>query len=215
MHNRTVQLEGIQNCRDLGGLTTADGHTVRYRALLRSANLASATPADLEKLTAQYRLAAVIDLRTDMERGQMPDRLPSATRGIPIPILDESVFGITHENGVPQKPPPELLQMERLYSLMVTLPACRARLGEALTAVMEQDLSRGSVLWHCTEGKDRCGLVSALLLLALSVDRATVTADYLLTNRTNARKAEPSYRRVLDAGESPAFAEAVRDAFLA
>lgn len=51
---------------------------------------------------------------------------------------------------------------------------------------MGHDFSKGSVLWHCTEGKDRCGLLSAVLLLTLGVKRSTIMEDYLLTNRVNA-----------------------------
>ena len=50
---------------------------------------------------------------------------------------------------------------------------------------MEHDFSKGCVLWHCTEGKDRCGLLSAVLLLALGVERSTILEDYLLTNHVN------------------------------
>ena len=215
MSARTVLLEGIRNCRDLGGLTTTDGKTVRYRALLRSANLAHATPADLEKLTAQYRLSAVIDLRTKMERDQSPDRLPNGCADRWEPIFDEQAFGITHEKGEPERPPVELLDMTRNYRLMVTQGPCRLSLGRAVRAVMGSDPETGAVLWHCSEGKDRCGVVSALLLRALSVEPEQIMADYLLTNEVNEARADFYYHRALDEGSGEEFARAVRDAFLA
>ena len=55
--------------------------------------------------------------------------------------------------------------------------SCRENLGKAARCVMEHDFSKGCVLWHCTEGKDRCGLLSAVLLLALGVERSTIMED--------------------------------------
>lgn len=80
---------------------------------------------------------------------------------------------------------------------------------------MEQDFSTGSVLWHCTEGKDRCGLLTAIVLMALDVSREEILADDLLTNRVNAPKAQRFYEQLLSAGKPLQTAEAVRDVFLA
>ena len=62
--SRMITFAGIINARDLGGLTTMDGKTIRKGLLLRTANLSQATEADLSRLRQDYRLSAVIDLRT-------------------------------------------------------------------------------------------------------------------------------------------------------
>lgn len=93
--------------------------------------------------------------------------------------------------------------------------SCRENLGKAARCVMEHDFLKGGVLWHCTEGKDRCGLLSAVLLLALGVERSTIMEDYLLTNRVNAAKSERYYQITLAAGRTESEAKTIRDIFLA
>ncbi|MDD7740043.1 MAG: tyrosine-protein phosphatase, partial [Lachnospiraceae bacterium] len=80
---------------------------------------------------------------------------------------------------------------------------------------MSHDFEKGSVLWHCTEGKDRCGLLTAVLLCALGVDRDTIMEDYLLTNEVNGPKAEYYYQMLISAGKSESEAKIVKDIFLA
>ena len=71
---RTLSFEGILNSRDLGGLVTADGNTIRKGLLLRTANLSQASNADLLRLQEEVRLSLVLDLRTASERTGSPDQ---------------------------------------------------------------------------------------------------------------------------------------------
>ena len=216
MTNRSINFEAVQNVRDLGGLKTTDGRFIVSGRLLRSANLAEATEKDQKILCEEYHLAKIIDLRTGMERKEKSDAAMATVESISIPIFDESIAGISHEKNISKE---EMLaripQMGQLYGKMVTEESCRKNLGKAARCVMEHDFSKGSVLWHCTEGKDRCGLLSATLLLALGVDRSTIMEDYLLTNEVNGPKAEKYYQMALSAGKTEAAAAVVRDIFLA
>ncbi len=184
--------------------------------LIRSANLTDASEADRNVLREKYHLSMIIDLRTEIERNEMPDVPIAEVDYRPIPIFDQSVAGISHDKKNSSE---QLLtvipKMEQLYCKMVTDPFCRANLGKAAGCVMEHDFSKGSVLWHCTEGKDRCGLLSVVLLLALGVKRSTIMEDYLLTNRMNAAKSERYYQMMLSAGKTETKAEMIRDIFLA
>ena len=72
---------------------------------------------------------------------------------------------------------------------------------------------RTSVLWHCTEGKDRCGLITAMLFSVLGVRCVVIMEDYMLTNDVNEPKAEVIYQQVLLAGKSEVEAKAVENAF--
>lgn len=216
MCDRSIEFDRIQNARDLGGLRAADGRVIAPGLLIRSANLAEATEADVRILREKYHLAKIIDLRTEAERREKPDAAMDTVEYLPIPIFEAGVAGISHEQ---QNGSAQLLailpKMEPLYRRMVTEPSCRENLGRAARCVMEHDFSRGSVLWHCTEGKDRCGLLSAVLLLALGTDRSAIMEDYLLTNRVNAPKAERYARQMRAAGKSEMEAAAIRDVFLA
>lgn len=73
MNSRSIPFEKISNARDLGGMRTVQGHVIAPGHLLRSANLAGATEADRRLLQERYRLAKIIDLRTQAERDEKPD----------------------------------------------------------------------------------------------------------------------------------------------
>lgn len=216
MTDRSIIFEKISNARDLGGLRTKNGCIISSGLLIRSANLSDATETDKNVLREKYRLAKIIDLRTDLERNEKPDVTVTDAEYLPIPVFDISTVGISHEmrNNYEQILA-VMPKMGQLYGKMVSDPSCRENLGKAAKCVMEHDFSTGSVLWHCTEGKDRCGLLSAVLLLALGAERGTITEDYLLTNRVNAEKAERYCQMMLQAGKTESEAEIIKDIFLA
>lgn len=215
MKDRNIYFEKILNARDLGGLHTAQGRMISSGLLIRSANLSMATEEDKTALKEKYHLSKIIDLRTVTEQNEMPDVFIETVEYLSIPVFDESVAGISHEKKRSEQSLADVPKMGQLYCKMVTEPTCRAHLGKAARCVMEHDFSKGSILWHCTEGKDRCGLLSAILLLALGVERSVVMEDYLLTNRVNEVKAKRYYQRMLAAGKTETEAEIVRDMFLA
>jgi len=80
---------------------------------------------------------------------------------------------------------------------------------------MSHDPESGCILWHCTEGKDRCGLLSMLLLSMLGVDRENIMEDYLLTNEFNVERAEAIYQKALAQGMDENSADAIKQSFLA
>lgn len=216
MNDRSIDFEKICNARDMGGLRTAQGCIITSGLLIRSANLSDATESDKNVLREKYHLSKIIDLRTEIERNEMPDVSITAVEYLPIPIFDKSVAGISHEKrSRSEQLFTDIPKMGQLYCKMVTDSSCRENLGRAARCVMEHDFSKGSVLWHCTEGKDRCGLLSAVLLLALGVKRSTIMEDYLLTNRVNAAKSEKYYHMMLSDGKTEKEAETIRDIFLA
>jgi len=192
----------IQNKRDLGGLRAADGRRILPGMLIRSAHLFQAEDADLRGVSA------VIDLRTPGERREAPDRVHGRTY-LPLPIFENLTAGVSHEQEAEVQP---FLDMAGIYRRVVT--ECAAALGRVLLTILRHDFSGGAILWHCTEGKDRCGLTTALVLEALGVDRADILADYLKTNEVNLPKAL-AIRRQAAAARGEAFAESVYQAYIA
>lgn len=102
--------------------------------------------------------------------------------------------------------------MAVLYGIMMKQYADSFR--RVLTAVLEHDYSKGAVLWHCSEGKDRCGMTAALVLEALGVDRDTIMEDYLKTNLVNLPKAE-AIREKLQATHGQEMADGAYQAYIA
>jgi protein-tyrosine phosphatase len=213
---RVIKLNTIPNCRQLGGLITSDGHRIGKNKLLRSAGLFSADYEDLKTLKDDYGLSLVIDLRTAGEISEKPDRYYPGIENVNYPIFDDSVFGITHEvktdESLGEKRPIDLV---KLYKMMVTDTDCRKNFKKALEKIMSHDYAKGSVMWHCSEGKDRCGLISLFLSSILGVNKSIAIDDYLLTNETNNHKADYYYRKLKSEGESDALALAVKNVFLA
>ena len=195
----------IQNKRDLGGMKTRDGKTIRPGMLVRSAQLAEAEEHDLDGI------AAIIDLRSVAERDEKPDRT-CGRQYFPLPIfakVNEEVDGVSHEEKKDRKPIPD---MAELYGILMRVYAGSFR--EVLRAIMQHDYSRGAVLWHCSEGKDRCGITTALVLEALGVDRELILEDYLKTNLINRPKAEKVREQLLQT-HGQEVADAAYQAYIA
>jgi protein-tyrosine phosphatase len=210
---RMIHFNGIINSRDLGGLPAAGGKTIRSGLLLRSANLSQATDEDLSILRDRYHLSRVIDLRTSAERKGKPDRLPDGVDYSANPIFDEVTAGITREDGTPT--PFALPDMVSLYRTMVIAEPCQDSLHKTLEEIFSHDFDQGAVLWHCTAGKDRCGIVTSLVLAALGVSRDEILKDYAINADEFVGQADAIYRRALRSGRPESAAAAARDVFLA
>ena len=192
----------IRNMRDLGGLRTADGRKIKPQMLIRSAHLAQAEKQDTENISE------VIDLRTPAERQESPD-LTYGCVYTPLPVFEEINAGISHEEKARERAIPN---MEILYGMLIErYPDAFRRI---LLRIMQHDYSKGAILWHCTEGKDRCGITTALVLEMLGVDRETIMEDYLKTNLVNIPKAAEIHDRLLET-HGKEFADSVYRAFIA
>ena len=190
------RLEGAPNFRDLGGLPAADGKRIKSGRLLRSGHLAYITPEAARTLVEDYGLKTVIDLRTENEVSQRPDIRMDGVAYFRCPIFERPAEGVTRETAVPDDPVETALRMahnvqgcdphERMKGFY-----CRFMEDEGLQnyakffdILLQQE--EGSVLWHCTMGKDRCGTGAALLEIALGVPYDVILEDYLYTaNRLN------------------------------
>ena len=191
----------IQNRRDLGGMKTKDGRTIRPGLLIRSAHLFRAEEQDLAGISA------VIDLRTPGERAEAPDRTFGCAYHA-LPLFEDITAGISHEQGAEEHLIPDL---GRLYARLVR--ECADAFRQVLMTVMTHDFDSGAVLWHCTEGKDRCGMITAMVLELLGVDRQDIMTDYLKTNEVNLPKAAIAREHARRQGE--AFADSVYQAYIA
>lgn len=92
-----LNLRGLPNTRDLGGIKTKDGRTIKHHRLLRSGALSSATPADLKALVDEYKLVTIVDFRDEQEKIMNPDPVPEGVKHIELPVFTEERKGITRE----------------------------------------------------------------------------------------------------------------------
>ena len=91
IESQTLGMEKLGNARQLGGYVGADGKVVKDGLLLRTAKLADATQADLDKLVSEYNLGYVVDFRTTAERAQAPDPEIDGIENVWCSIIDEDL----------------------------------------------------------------------------------------------------------------------------
>lgn len=212
---RRILLEGIRNCRDLGGLVTKDGRSVREGLLLRSARLTNATANDIRDLKEQFHLSEILDLRNAFEQEEHPDVPFPGVPHIDLPIIDFNAAGITHEELAKLPAYERWPGMAELYSRFITEKPLNHNLAKAVRRILTHDFDRGAVLWHCYGGKDRCGMAAALTLSVLGVPYESIKEDYMLTNLEGKPAAEKAYRSVLERGGSQKEADFEYDANIA
>jgi protein-tyrosine phosphatase len=159
---RRIPLPGTVNMRDVGGYPTSDGGTVRWRTLLRSDALSRLDDTGRAAL-AGFGLRTVVDLRTSEEAENAPSALDgTSARVFHVPLLRAEDF-----DGLP----PELAEV---YRRMVDNRG--EALARAVGTLATADALPGLV--HCSAGKDRTGLVVALVLDLLGVPDEIIAADY-------------------------------------
>ncbi len=177
--DRWLSLQGADNARDLGGLPLRDGGTTVRGRVLRTDTLQELTGADVALLDG-YPVDLVVDLRTPVE-AEREGRGPLRERPVDyvnLPFVPDSVI-------VPDDPRHEVVVADRLRTDRVEhyldyLRLAAPRVLAALEAVAEP--REGAVLFHCAAGKDRTGVLAALVLEAAGVERDAVLDDYALTN---------------------------------
>ncbi len=177
LFERSLNLSGASNFRDLGGYVGEGGRTVRWRHLFRSDHLAALTPEDLTTFHA-LGVKRAFDLRGLAERAAVSYDLPGVAQ-YPLPIEPTVVQRMKDLLEAGEQITPELTVelMQHTYRAFVHDNA--ARFATLFQHLLESDVP---LVFHCTAGKDRTGFAAAMILQALGVPREVVMQDYLLTN---------------------------------
>lgn len=186
----------LLNARDLGGHPTLDGAITRPRSLLRADDLAQLSPEGLEAL-AQYGVETVLDLRWPEEIAAAPNPVPRElprVRYVSVSLLADSPADWGARGGYCAKEQWNCTVLERLHPQLKTALAVIAAAGP------------GPLLFHCVAGKDRTGVIAALLLALADVVPAAIAADYAASTRN---LQAPYLRRYRD-GDPAAIFEIVR-----
>ncbi len=165
-----------QNIRDLGGLRGRHGFT-RAGAVIRSDCLTSLTVEGRNAMRA-YGVTTVIDLRSAGELLDRPNPLavdPGSTVYLHRELVDDAYMNDIGDAGS---------MLDRYLFIVNTRPSAFRSIFEALAD------AEGAALFHCFAGKDRTGLVAAMLLELAGVDAADIAADYGETDVQLARQYE-------------------------
>ena len=184
-----IKMKKIRNMRDLGGINTSSSK-IKNGVLYRSSKLTDATENDIELLEKKYQIKTVIDLRTPAEVDEKPNKEVPGVNDRKVPIFDRRVPGITHEDK--RMRIKANIDMAEMYQSMLKEEFIH-NTRNVIHTILNLKEDEYPLLVHCTEGKDRTGVVIAILLMILGVDRKDIKKDYMATNKVNKRKAQIAY----------------------
>jgi hypothetical protein len=199
---RHIELAGCFNFRDLGGYRTVDGRVTRWRRLFRADGLDALEDGDREAL-AGLGIRTVIDLRTDMEATRRlttepgEDDAPRAVGTFPgatyhhLPLTEV----LPGEEDAPHWEDPRFVS-ERYGGM---LRDGSASVVHALRLLSSSD--RLPAVFHCSVGKDRTGVLAAVVLGLLGVPDDVIVDDYTLSRRAMIRLLGVLRQRYPDASE--------------
>lgn len=186
-HQRVLNVSGGFNFRELGGYPTADGKTIKWQRVIRTATLAHLTDAD-QQLLLDYGIKYDVDFRSNDEVTKAPDQIPAVIDYQHLPVFPEdktqaskteaeikAELQYKRENG--------RQHMIDTYREMIELPQSHNAYRQFFNTLLNNTNGDG-VLFHCTAGKDRTGMGAVFFLSALGVDHDLIRQDYLLTNQT-------------------------------
>ena len=186
-----IRVRHIPYIEDLGKIKTVDGYKVKEGLLFRSCNLTKTNSKDLLKLKNKYHINHVVDLRTSDEIATKPEITNHELNYHHVPIADNYEYPlVTKEN-----------QFEILEKLMALEGGTykyvidyypRLAFSEtsiigykAIFKLLLNNKENEGFLFHCTQGKDRTGMVMLFILTALGVDKETIIKKYLQYNHYN------------------------------
>ncbi len=170
--DRFVELDGCHNFRDLGGYPAGPDRRVRRGWLYRSDALHLLSREDVARLRDELGLRHIIDLRATHEldtEGRGPlGREPIRFHHIPLFDADSRARGYTNGEG----------GLAVRYAFLAEL--AMEPIARVLSLLAKAD---GPAVFHCAAGKDRTGVVAAIILAVLDVEDAAIVEDYALTQR--------------------------------
>jgi protein-tyrosine phosphatase len=176
-YERTIALEGCGNFRDLGGYEGRHGRRVRWRRLFRSDALVWLTPDDMHCLAGQgIKLTVGLDLRTHDELKHMGHSVlyENGTKRHHLPFLP--TFGEDKERARSIAYATGQVAGDRYLEILAESRPCFEGLFEILS-----NEANFPAAYYCAAGKDRTGMVTAILLRALGVSDDQIIIDYALT----------------------------------
>ena len=175
--HRLLPMDGAHNTRELGGYKTIDGKSVKWGMLFRSDKLSDISGTD-QKYLQNLGIKKIIDFRSEEEKTEDPDIIPSGISYVEMPISVDGAMRSKIE---------AVLKGETDKEVKSFLIDANREFVTSYTDVYENFL-RGLIdddaptLFHCTAGKDRAGFAAAISLIALGVSREDVIEDYMKTN---------------------------------
>lgn len=187
-YKRIVPLDGGYNCRDLGGYRASDGRRIKWGRLYRSGSLSYLSAKDQVEFVRR-RVTVDCDLRSRNEQHNYPDKLWPGARQIDAHFYSESGQEEAEAEEAWRKGRKKLPHLPSYLGVIYQQNMLAPRTHEVMRLIFAEmlDLPEGeALLYHCSMGKDRTGMVSVMVLMALGLEDREIMRDYLLS-RENPR----------------------------
>lgn len=196
---RVIELETIDNVRDLGGIPVRAGRVVRRGLLYRGSAPVGLSAADAALLYEALGITCSIDLRCGWERRAKPSALPAHVDDLFIPFYDIDIVGIEYTespdgDGVVGRD--VACTPARFYASLAN-PLTVGQMRQCVEAICERACAGHPVYYHCSGGKDRAGIMTVLLLSILGADEGEILSDYLFTNVARDKHYDENFARFL------------------
>ena len=191
LKNQLVGLTSAHNARQLGGYRIGK-KSVKENLLLRTAKISELSEADSILLCEKYKVQCVYDFRGKEESLSAPDVVPGKARYLSLALSfsggesqlnvklesEEQMIGMLLQYA---EHPSVQAMCTSMYDIIFFEEASQEVYRQFFADLLTVDPEEGAVLWHCTQGKDRAGCASAMLLAALGADRELIMADFILS----------------------------------
>ena len=197
MENITLEFQNqkiinsVHNARQLGGYTIGNKQ-IRKDLLLRTARLSSLSKEDSILLADTYRVQCIYDFRSQQEASTTPDVIPGNSRHMMLSISFDNNETKSEAKASSERETIEMLLKnadnpdvqhlcDHIYDKIFFEESSNEVYRSFFKGLLSINPEDGAVLWHCTQGKDRAGCASAMILSALGADRELIMADYKLS----------------------------------
>lgn len=193
LEGQQIGLTTVHNARQLGGYRIGNKR-VKADLLLRSARLSTMSAEDSTLLANKYKVQRIYDFRGEKEILAAPDVIPgnASHRSLSLAFVKEeesSSFDIKMGNErdivkmllMYAEHPAVQNMCTNMYDIIFFEENSQEVYRQFFADLLAIDPAKGAVLWHCTQGKDRAGCASAMLLAALGADRDLIMADFTLS----------------------------------
>lgn len=205
-----INLKGAKNVRDLGETKNEEGKVIRQGLFIRSDALKDLTFSDKYALKHKYKIKTIIDLRNVKEVEEKPDKKIRGVNYFNFPLINQSAEGITHEKH--KHDYSNMPGLEKLYEEIVLSDYAIQSFKKIFEVLM--NLDNAPVMFHCSVGKDRTGLVTLLLLSLLDVSEKKIEKDYLESNVVCIPESERIYERVLERTMNTTLATKIKNTYI-
>lgn len=175
---RSIQMDSVQNLRDIGGYTHKRGKRVtQWGKIYRSGELTSLSDKDIIRIN-NLKIKTIIDLRGEDEKSLAPNKYPNVkVIPIPIPVKDKDIIVQKLEEGEIRKGDGVVYMQDTYLRYMAENSE---QFGQALKVFLNKE--NYPILVNCSMGKDRTGFLMAMLLSALEIPEETILEDYTTSN---------------------------------